>query len=63
VYYLELVENGVANSGHEHHRDQDGDNTAVRHGVPIISRRDWRRGGRMKKRRRGEAEKRRGGWS
>lgn len=36
VGYLVLVENSVADSGHEHHRDQEGNKAAVRHGVPII---------------------------
>lgn len=34
--YLVLVKNSVADSGHEHHRDQEWNKTAVRHGVPII---------------------------
>lgn len=32
-HYLVLVENGVADSGHEHHRDQEGNKAAVGHGV------------------------------
>lgn len=35
-HYLVFVENGVADSGHEHHRDQEGNKAAVGHGVQRI---------------------------
>jgi hypothetical protein len=31
--HLELVKNSVAYPGHEHHRDQEGNNSLARHGV------------------------------
>lgn len=34
--HLVLVENSVANPGHEHHRDQEWDETAARHDVLVV---------------------------